>query len=377
MSGAKPDDVGKAIFTDRFAVLARTGLSVAAIDSWDEQLSRDARLLVPIDVQALVVGADGGEAVPTETVLPLVEKGDTEGVLPVPPAPFGEPFRRVPGVHLHWAMPDGLTRGDAGAASATAPPAGNPMGLPPLPDRWVIVRAVHGRTDVQAWVLEADRGDRHDLAGWTEPGPAIAGTVTGASGRRLIPSAALTAVAGGDPAWAATYDAVLDRFAFHDDLRDLGGPAAVAGEVASYLVAGWWSDPALDPLRDCTSAGAYGERTRALGWLAPEPTALTAGTVSRTAERERRASLNLPSAPLSGTGQVASGPQGLSRRDVRERAAGRRRERADRRARPRDAAADDGARQRPRRRAGWQGPRPAALRRARSRWRWARRRSRR
>ena len=127
----------------------------------------------------------------------------------------------------------------------------------------------------------------------------------------MIPSAALTAVAGGDAAWAATYDAVLDRFAFHDDLRDLGGPTTAAGMVASYLVAGWWSDPALDPLRDCTSAGAYGERTRALGWLAPEPTGLTGGTVSRTSERDRRDAVNLPSAPLSSTGQVASGPQGF------------------------------------------------------------------
>ena len=232
MSDINPEDVGKAIFTERYAVLARTGLSVAAIDSWDEQLARDSRLLVPIDVQALVIHAGGGgEAVPTETVLPIVDEGDTEGVLPVPPAPFGKPFERAPGVHLHWAMPDGLTRGDAGAVSETAPPAGNPMGLPSLPDRWVIVRAVHGRADVQTWVLEADRGDRHDLAGWKEPGPPPAGTVTGTSGRRVIPSAALTAVAGGDAAWAATYDAVLDRFAFHDDLRDLGGPATAAGMV--------------------------------------------------------------------------------------------------------------------------------------------------
>ena len=140
MSDINPEDVGKAIFTERYAVLARTGLSVAAIDSWDEQLARDSRLLVPIDVQALVIDAGGGgEAVPTETVLPIVDEGDTEGVLPVPPAPFGKPFERAPGVHLHWAMPDGLTRGDAGAVSETAPPRGQPDGAAvaarPLGDR--------------------------------------------------------------------------------------------------------------------------------------------------------------------------------------------------------------------------------------------------
>jgi len=62
-------------------------------------------------------------------------------------------------------MPDGLTRGNAGAARNTLVAAGNPSGLPSLPDRWIVVRLGYGRATTRCWVLEADRGDHHDLAG--------------------------------------------------------------------------------------------------------------------------------------------------------------------------------------------------------------------
>src|SRR5205823_4146289 len=104
-----------------------------------------------------------------------------------------------------------------GAARSTPVPAGNPTGLPPLPDRWVVVRQTHGTSARRAWVIEADRGEHHDLAGWVERGLPGPGVTTGATGRRVIPPERLTAVAGGDLTWAATYEAVVDRFAFHDD----------------------------------------------------------------------------------------------------------------------------------------------------------------
>jgi hypothetical protein len=258
---------------------------------------------------ALVVTPAGPvQAVPTATTIPLSNPGDPPGnVLPVPPEPFGTPTAREAGVHLHWAMPDGLTRGDAGPARSGLVPAGNPLALPTLPDRWVVVRLVHGGASLRAWVLEADRGEHHDIATWTEPGPAPAGATTGATGRRIIPREHLTAVAGGDPTWSATYDAVVDRFAFHDDLADLARGTSSEGPLPtlSYLVAGWWSDPALDPLHDCTSVGAYQNRARWLGWLAPEPEGLADHIVVGDALRAQRGTLTLASPPNTGTGLLA------------------------------------------------------------------------
>jgi hypothetical protein len=311
MTDLDPRRIEAAMTTSRYAALARADMDPGALATWDPTLARDARLLVPVDVQALVVpAADGRQAVPTETVIPASSPGDPdEQVLPRPPEPFGAPHRRAEGVHLHWAMPDGLTRGDAGAVRTGAAPAGNPANLPPLPDRWVVVRFVHGEQSTRAWVLEADRALHHDLAGWTEPGPLPAATTTSASGRRVIARERLTAVAGGDPAWAATYDAVVDRFGFHDDLADLG--VAGGAEVSlSYLVAGWWSEPTLDPLHAVTSAGAYHDRTRRLGWLAPDPAGLVQDTVEREATGRRRAGVKLRSPAVPKGGWVAAGSAG-------------------------------------------------------------------
>jgi hypothetical protein len=213
-----PDQIAKALSSPRWSALARAAVEVSKLGSWDVRLARDPRLLVPIDVQALAVAEDGAvQAVPTAATLPVPDvAAGPAAALPVPPDPFGQPAPRRAGVHLHWALPDGLTHGDSGAARSGISPAGNPGKLPPVPDRWVVVRLPHGAAALRAWVVEADRGDHHDLAGWTEPGPLPAGSTAGASGRRAFPREGLTAVAGGDPAWAATYDAVIGRFAFHD-----------------------------------------------------------------------------------------------------------------------------------------------------------------
>ena len=128
MATVDPAFIAEAMTTPRFAALARADLSVTQIGTWDSALPRDARLLVPIDVQALVVPAGAAvEQVDTVTVVPVTDPGAVqETVLPRPPQPFGAPGPRAAGVHLHWAMPDGLTRGDAGGARSDDVPAGQP-----------------------------------------------------------------------------------------------------------------------------------------------------------------------------------------------------------------------------------------------------------
>ena len=133
--GIDPGQIREAMFHPRWAAITRADLWPEAVGTWTPQLPRDTRLLVPADVQVLVVPAAGGvTAVPTKTVIPASRKGDLpDQVMPRPPEPFGAPFDREPGVHLHVAMPDGLTRGDAGAARAENTPAGNPTDCPRCP----------------------------------------------------------------------------------------------------------------------------------------------------------------------------------------------------------------------------------------------------
>ena len=246
----------------RFLAADRAAMTVAEIATWDSQLLREHRLLVPIDVQALFVAPGDGEPM---VRLPMLVAGagaasQDDGL----PEPFDAGTPRPPGVHLHWAMPDALLRG-----TLTDRPAGgaNRLGLPALPDRWVVMRLLlpAGAREVvtSGWVIEADRAVAVPLARWTEGGAA-----SSAPAGLPIPRDALTGTVGGGANWCAVYDAVLNRFAFHDALDDVAAlaPHGVDGDAAAYVIAGWWSDPALDPLDAARSDDSLDELLARLRW---------------------------------------------------------------------------------------------------------------
>ncbi|MEH0981862.1 DUF3892 domain-containing protein [Micromonospora sp. CPCC 205556] len=212
-------------------------------------------LLVPVALDVLVVREPSAPSAWARTAL----------TRPTPPASgrvqqdlLPEPFSarenaRPPGAHLHWGLPDGLTRGIADDTGATT--------FPPVPDRWLVVRlsgpATPGPRAVEAWLLpyagliEPVRVDRA-LTGPTLPPPGAA------------PRSPLTALGHGDLGWAGYYDNVTNRFALHDELSDVTGPVA-------YLVLGWYTDLARDPLR-VTGEVTQQERLEELGWeIFPKP----------------------------------------------------------------------------------------------------------
>jgi len=115
------------------------------------------------------------------------------------------------------------------------------------------------------WVLEADRAVAVPLAQWQEGG--AASTAAQPAGDE-IRREQLTGTVGGAVSWSGVYDAVLNRFAFHDPLAELKtiAPQGVDEDCASYLVAGWWSDPALDPLDKARSNDSLHEMLERLRW---------------------------------------------------------------------------------------------------------------
>jgi hypothetical protein len=250
--------------SDRWSRLTRTavgGIDDAVLTTWDPDLLRDPRVLVPIDVQALVSapGDDSSAGVPMPGPLSPGE-GDDPDVLDRP-APFAAEQPRPHGVHLHWAMPDALLRG------TLRDPRGNPGGgldLAALPDRYAVLRLVAlagaETASVRGWLVDAATGIVRDLPAGPS-GPALPGT----GGRALGPQE-LTGTAGGTLTWTAGYDSAFGRFAWYDPLDDLVG-VAVAGDAATYLVVGWWSAPELDPLDGVRTEGGLAEATAELGWL--------------------------------------------------------------------------------------------------------------
>jgi len=270
-----------AIANPRWNVLARTGLDVATIGTWDKRLYRRKRICVPVDVQAFVVPASGGEA--TVTV-----RGDARD-----PAPFAAGAVRPAGVHLHWALPDSLLRGEPTARDARG--RSERLALPALPDRWVVLRLLRprgvNRPLVRGWVIDART--RTSAALETFSGTFPAGAPEDVFTR-------LDAGVGGSLIWTASYSASEGRFGFHDPLSDVPPPASLApnglaDSSAAYLVAGWWSDLALDPLGANAGVRALASKLDELNWLLDDD-AVKAVTNSERAQRDTtNASIGLES----------------------------------------------------------------------------------
>jgi len=223
----------------------------------------DKHLLVPIDLQALYVD-EGSEE--TFVTLPF-ELAGTGDKPPPQPEPFADGERRPAGVHLRWVPPDALLRGEIRDTGGSE----EDLRLPLLPDRWVVLRILApvgaAQPVLTGWVLEAERARAVPLAQW----PAADEAKFKPQGRQIDP-AELNGTAGGSPAWTAVYDAARNRFSFHDPLDDLDvlAPGGVTGDLATYLVAGWYSDPARDPLDPSRSAAPLYELLDELGWTVEE-----------------------------------------------------------------------------------------------------------
>jgi len=278
MRDVAPGDV----LTAQYSTLARAGVSAAAAQSWNPQLRRTTRILVPVDVQALVVVK--GDSEPDAQVLSQLPDPapDASGSPPDLPkiAPFTDGAPRDPGVYLHWAAADGLAGAQTQAQAPGAAGAAGSLPAQPFADRWLVVRLAGGTPrQTRAWVVESERGRTMDLASWSE--------TSGGSGGRTpnFPAEKLTAMAGGDPAWAAVYDTSEDRFGLHDPLDDLTADE-LRGTV-SYLVCGWWSKDANDPLYAVSTADRA-SRLNALNWTyaaaAPEVQAARDLAVQRGAQ---------------------------------------------------------------------------------------------
>jgi hypothetical protein len=181
------------------------------------------------------------------------------------------------GVHLHWALPDALTKGEIGE---------NGTSFPAVPDRWLVTRSSKEKDGTERierqWIVESDYlypEDEGPLSGsiavpfrsrknhppfrylgrkmpfsiWTKAaGGAVTGQYLGELGYRLTavgyehkgsPHRLTAQNRGyGEPTFAAFYPNCQSVFGFHD----AAPPAALRG--VQYDVIGWYSDPAQDCL---------------------------------------------------------------------------------------------------------------------------------
>ncbi len=261
MSEISPEHILRAASTPRWAALTALEAVSADLRNYDRRLIREPRLLVPVDVQALVVQAGINDG---ETMVRLPFR-DTEAIPPLDVRDPGTP--RPPGVHLLWSAPAALGNGTlVDNPLAPGDESRRRLDLPALPDRWVVLRlaVIEGARDpiVTGWVIDATAATVTPLPDY----PAVT-TNTQTLGT-AVTREQLTMQVGG-PGWAQCYDAALGRLAFHDPLTDLAG-TAVEGDAISYVVAGWWTDSADDPLDGVGTDSGYRARLDQLGWNDPD-----------------------------------------------------------------------------------------------------------
>lgn len=234
-------------------------------------------LVVPINVVAFCVSADdaqettGGFA--GATVDYQYQTGQTgaylgENVVRALSRPTAQ--RLEAGVHLHWALPDALTR------AANDPQTG--LQFSPVPDRWLVTRLIiDGANAVspRCWVIESDTLNLNDIGQYavTVPIDPANGQDYGELGQwfdldsyaphragvlrfRDAAHAELSAVANGTPLFAVYYPNCRSTFGFVDTLADVSQSANLM-----YVVTGWFSTPAPDPARQGPARQGAGLRT--------------------------------------------------------------------------------------------------------------------
>jgi hypothetical protein len=160
------------------------------------------------------------------------------------------------GIHLHWALPDALTR-----------KRGDREHFPSVPNRWLVIRSTDAAAKEKMWVVESDylypaglgetsgsvsipdpTGTTYDAVDPDQPFRYLGRNMTytvwtaknSADDEYMAP---FTAVGYGTPAFSAFYPNCRSVFGFHDPDYASSIPADL-----SYDVIGWYSDPDNDHL---------------------------------------------------------------------------------------------------------------------------------
>ncbi|MEK2479438.1 hypothetical protein [Streptomyces noursei] len=238
---------------------------------------RDDTLIVPVNVDALVVNQDlrqrdgqgfrrwrpnfnllrhslSPEVAPFTNEDPwnATQQGETD-----------DKYKKYDGVYVRWELPDALRQGATRAESGRTE-------FPLVPNRWLVVRQVQGRDDLTAgWVVESDFLDPKDgTSRFMHPVRPDAGDPATTPYRSTI----ITTQIGkkqsinGSSTWSEPTDASRKELfltavgpgimtfhiyqPYHENVFSLHDPLdGVDSGVVNYQVMGWYSDPAQEELR--------------------------------------------------------------------------------------------------------------------------------
>ncbi|MBE5320795.1 hypothetical protein IM793_16620 [Pedobacter sp. MR2016-19] len=236
-------------------------------------------LVVPMNIEAMCVAESVGAKFQPETydfsTLPL-SKSEKRPFITESLVSGTKLEPKDPGVHLHWALPDGLTKG------ATRQDGEGAVTFPKTPDRWLVTRVASDLSNpaspvnkIRSWVVESNyisseaKGGRPatavpyntDAPGKNKPLYRYLGRVLSYETWRtnhqqklkgITPNTneeyanGLNALGYGSPTFSASYSTSKSAFGFFDKQADLKEfPGAI---LLSYQVIGWYHNEEDDPI---------------------------------------------------------------------------------------------------------------------------------
>jgi hypothetical protein len=214
----------------------------AANNSSGQFLWNGPSLLVPVDVEALVVSKLSQNLPWSYNRMKYNNAGK---YLDVQPSLLVDAEKPSVGITLHWAMPDGITHGQQQTD-------GTDIIYPFLPNRWLVIRYYDGKS--KSWILQSDYIDpTNGLSFFLNPNTAAPsftriGKVWPADqwpGEDAVTQQHfLKAIGPGNPAFTAYTANINGVFSFYDNMDDIIDRAT----PVTYTVLGWYGNAADDPL---------------------------------------------------------------------------------------------------------------------------------
>ncbi|NLR77300.1 hypothetical protein [Chitinophaga eiseniae] len=227
-------------------------------------MSTNDTLFVPMFAEALVVSMDEQtlerQKISYADVRPRLAFFD-QSILgdsiqadgrPLPPPDYG--------IHIHWNLPKALKHAFIDEQTDIN------IDFPYAPNRWMVIRY---NTDngldaipAKAWMIESDYVNNIDNQDLSQVDPnflslnnqqlgvqKIGRCLVYTPGYKNTPVAVpyLTAVTAGNPFFSSFYPGCRNVFGCYDDMKDEAG-IPITGGTFTYVITGWYDNPATDPL---------------------------------------------------------------------------------------------------------------------------------
>jgi hypothetical protein len=231
-------------------------------------------LVVPVDIAALCVGTidqqnnqQGTSTFAGATTFYTNQSGQNQAYIGtnVIRAFSAAPWQQLTqGIHLHWALPEALTKGAQDNTTGV-------INFQTVPNRWLISRIIVNGSTVQrsTWIIQSDTLNTqkpanqfaitlpvkkvnptdpdYQYAGMNQPFTAAWTDPADHLNFKNLTGNNLSAVTSGDASFAAFYPNCNSLFGFYDNCNDITVPTGSNVNIM-YQLTGWYSDPSADPL---------------------------------------------------------------------------------------------------------------------------------